>query len=182
MSPLPTLKTHRLILRPFTLEDAPEVTRLAGDRAIAETTRQIPHPYEEGMAGEWIGTHAAKFEVGEEINFAVTLRADGTLLGAISLMNIEKGHQAELGYWIGVPYWGHGYATEAARCVVDYALTTLNLARVHAHHLSRNPASGKVMRKIGMKFEGCRRRHFLKWGQFEDIEMYGILREEWDPR
>lgn len=179
---IPTLKTHRLILRPFEISDAPEVQRLAGDHAIAEMTLLIPHPYEDGMAEDWISTHAPTFEAGEGVTFAITLRADGTLLGAISLMAIAPGHQAELGYWIGVPYWGQGYATEAARAVVDYAFTTLNLARVHAHHFAHNPASGKVLRKIGMKYEGCRRRHVHKWGQLEDIEMYGVLKEEWDIR
>ncbi len=139
----------------------------------------IPHPYEEGMAEEWISTHAATFEAGRAVDFAITLRADGSLLGAIGLRDISVGHQAELGYWIGVPYWGQGYCTEAARAVIVYAFTTLDLFRVHAHHFSCNPASGQVLRKLGMKHEGCLRRHILKWGQFEDIEMYGILREEW---
>jgi RimJ/RimL family protein N-acetyltransferase len=175
----PTLSTPRLILRPFVLSDASEVRRLAGERAVAEPTLQIPHPYEEGMAEEWIGTHAATFEEGRGVTFAITSKAEGTLFGAISLMDIAAGHQAEVGYWIGVPYWGQGYCTEAARAVVEYAFNTLSLIRVHAHHLTRNPASGRVMLKIGMKHEGCRRRHVLKWGQFEDIELYGILREEW---
>lgn len=175
----PTLSTPRLILRPFVLTDAPEVRRLAGDRAIAATTLLIPHPYEEGMAEEWIATHAATFESGTGVTFAITSKADGTLIGAISLMDITAGHQAEIGYWIGVPYWGQGYCTEAARAVIEYAFNTLGLVRIHAHHFSRNPASGQIMRKLGMKYEGCRRHHVLKWGQLEDIEMYGILRQEW---
>jgi [ribosomal protein S5]-alanine N-acetyltransferase len=177
----PTLITPRLILRPFNLADAPAVQCLAGERSIAETTLLIPHPYEEGIAEKWIETHAATFESGTGVTFAITSKADGILIGAISLMDISAGHQAEIGYWIGVPYWGQGYCTEAARAVVEYVFTTLNLVRVHAHHFTRNPASGKVLRKIGMKYEGCRRRHVHKWGQFEDIEMYGILREEWEP-
>ena len=177
----PTLETPRLILRPFTLSDAPAVQCLAGERAIAATTLLIPHPYEEGMAEEWIATHSVNFETGKGLTFAITGKEDGTLIGAISLMDISAGHQAEIGYWIGVPYWGQGYATEAARVVVEYAFSTLNLARVHAHHFTRNPASGKVLRKLGLKYEGCRRQHVLKWGQLEDIEMYGILREEWEP-
>ena len=87
---------------------------------------------------------------------------------------------AELGYWIGVPYWGNGYATEAAKAVVRYGFEQIKLNRIFAHHFKHNPASGKVLRNIGMKYEGCMRQHVLKWGQFVDLELYSILHEEID--
>ena len=86
---------------------------------------------------------------------------------------------AELGYWIGVPYWGKGYATEAAKAVVRYGFEQIKLNRIFAHHFKPNPASGKVLRKIGMKYEGCMRQHVRKWDEFVDLELYAILREEW---
>lgn len=174
----PILETKRLILRPFALTDAPDVQCLAGDRAIADTTLNMPHPYEDGMAEAWIGSHQAIFDDGKGVHFAITLRSDGALVGAISLMGMVKGHQAEMGYWIGKPYWNQGYCTEAGRAVVSYAFSELGLARVHAGHLTRNPASGRVMQKIGMQHEGCRRQHVQKWGKFEDLDLYGILREK----
>jgi [ribosomal protein S5]-alanine N-acetyltransferase len=86
-----------------------------------------------------------------------------------------------MGYWIGVPYWGRGYCTEAAGALLAHAFGPLGLHRVHATHLTRNPASGRVMQKLGMRHEGRMREHFLKWGVFEDVERYGILDREW-PR
>ncbi|MEW6355103.1 MAG: GNAT family N-acetyltransferase [Planctomycetota bacterium] len=176
---LPTLKTERLVLRPFRPEDAGDVQRLAGDRAIADTTQNIPHPYEDGMAEEWIAKHQAIFDGGTGVTFAITLKSTSELIGAISLMGIIRGHRAELGYWIGRPYWRQGYCTEAARAVVRYGFEELDLNRIHATHFSRNPASGRVMQKLGMTHEGRRRQHVLKWGRFEDLELYGMLREEY---
>jgi RimJ/RimL family protein N-acetyltransferase len=91
-----------------------------------------------------------------------------------------RDHQAELGYWIGKPYWNAGLCTEAGRVILRYAFSELCLMRVHAVHLTRNPASGRVLQKLGMRHEGCRRGHVMKWGRLEDIELYGLLREEWD--
>jgi RimJ/RimL family protein N-acetyltransferase len=88
--------------------------------------------------------------------------------------------RAELGYWIGKPFWGRGYATEAARALVQYGFDTLGLHRIYARHLTRNPASGRVLHKIGMTHEGYRRKHEKKWGIYEDDKLYGILRD--DPR
>ena len=176
----PTLTSDRLLLRPFTLADAPVVQRLAGDRDIASTTLNIPHPYEDGMAETWIGGHQERFDKGELASFAVVLR-DGTLIGAIGLHIDQQHERAELGYWIGKPYWGQGYCTEAGRAVVHYGLETLGLNRIQARHLARNPASGRVMQKIGMRYEGYLRQHVIKWGVLEDIELYAILKSEYIP-
>jgi RimJ/RimL family protein N-acetyltransferase len=177
---IPEIETDRLILRPFRKEDAAEVMRLAGDRAIADTTLSIPHPYEEGMAEEWISKHRYAFDKNKEVTFAATRRSDGALLGAISLMGMTKRHQAELGYWVGKPYWNNGYCTEAARAVVNYAFSDLGLIRVYSCHLRRNPPSGRVLQKIGMTHEGCLRQHVRKWNKLEDLDLYGILEDEWN--
>lgn len=179
MSERPILKTERLILRPFTLNDASEVKQLAGDKDIAATTLFIPHPYEDGMAEEWIGKHQEEFDRGEVITFAIVHRENKFLVGAIALSEIKKHDEtASMGYWIGKPFWNHGYCTEAAHAVLKYGFEVLNLNKIHAHHFKHNPASGKVMLKLGMKHEGCLRQHVKKWGEFVDLEAYGILREE----
>jgi ribosomal-protein-alanine N-acetyltransferase len=174
----PTIETERLVLRPFRLEDAPEVQRLCGAREIAVGTLTIPHPYPDGAAEAWIAGHAEAFDRGA-IEHAIEARTDAALIGAIGL-NLEREHgRAELGYWIGVPYWGRGYATEAARAVLDYAFAEEGLNRVYAFHFTSNPASGRVLQKIGMTHEGTRRGHSLKWGEYLDSEAYGILRSDW---
>lgn len=175
----PILETKRLLLRPFTLTDAQRVQLLIGDRAIASTTSSIPHPYEDGMAEEWIGARQEKFLAGESANFAITLNDSQILIGSIGLTFNRRHRRSEMGYFIGVPYWGHGYCTEAARAVVEYAFTRQDLQKVTARHLARNPASGRVMQKIGMTREGYLRRHVLKWGVYEDVIVYGVLRDEW---
>jgi len=101
MKTIPKLETARVVLRPFSAADAAEVMRLAGDHAVADTTLHIPHPYLAGMAEEWIATHQAAFDREQGVTLAITRKPDGALVGAISLMGMAKGHQAELGYWIG---------------------------------------------------------------------------------
>ena len=180
MKTAPTLQTERLILRSLTLEDAADVQRLAGDRDIALMTVAIPHPYEDGMAEEWIRSCSEEYEKDEALNFAITLRADKNLIGAIGI-GLERKHQrGELGYWIGKPYWNLGYATEAATAVVAYSFQVLKLNRIYAFHFTRNPASGRVLEKIGMRYEGCRRQHTKKWGTFEDSMGYGMLTADYE--
>ena len=145
MKEYPIIRTERLLLRPFSMGDAPAVQTLAGDREVASTTLNIPHPYEDGTAEEWIGTHQGTFERGESVVFAIVLRSDDSLVGAIGLEVRRRHARAELGYWIGKPYWNNGYCTEAAQAVVRHGFEDLGLARVFARHMSRNPASGRVM-------------------------------------
>lgn len=171
----PTLHTERLTLRPFTLADAPDVQRLCGAYEVALGTLMIPHPYPEGAAEEWIGRHQEDFDQNRIVHFAID---DRQLAGAIGLVMKDEGI-AEIGYWIGVPFWGRGYATEAARAVTRYAFEERGLVRVFAMHFGRNPASGRVLQKSGMKLEGTLRRHLKKWDEYVDLVCYGILREEY---
>ncbi len=179
MAQIPTLTTPRLILRPFTLDDAPAVKELAGEWEIAATTANIPHPYEEGMAEEWIRTHQENFDKGEAVSLAITLKPEGGLVGAIGIHINKTNRLAEMGYWVGKPFWNRGYCTEAAREVVRYAFEELDLNRVQARHMIKNPASGRVMQKIGMQYEGTLRQSIFRWDKFEDAAMYSILRDEY---
>jgi RimJ/RimL family protein N-acetyltransferase len=186
---LPEILTRRLMLRAFRMDDAPRVRALAGEREIAANTTHIPHPYEEGLAEAWIGAQAERRSRDEAVVFAVQLRGDldsgsddtlrpGELVGAVGLELDQENRQAELGYWIGKPYWGRGLATEAARAVLRYGFEDLRLNRVHANHFLHNASSGRVLEKIGMVREGCRREHVRKWGRFLDVVLYGVLADE----
>jgi len=178
----PTLETARLVLRPFTLVDANRVQRLAGDAAIADTTLNIPHPYEDGMAEEWIESHPQQFAEGRAATFAVVLKGagPGLLVGAVGLEITPRFSRGEIGYWIGREYWGQGYCTEAARAVLRYAFEERGLHKVTGSHFARNPASGRVMEKIGMTREGYLREHVRKGDRYEDLVVWGILRSDWD--
>jgi len=176
----PTLRTERLVLRPFRMPDAPRVRELAGAPELAENTLNIPHPYPDGAAEAWISDQESAFRLGEVAVFAITL-PDDTLVGAVGLKLEEDTGIAELGYWIGVPYWGNGYATEAAETLLGFGFDTLALERIWARAFVRNPASSRVLQKLGMQHEGTLRRCLRKNDELLDAEMYGILREEWDP-
>ena len=177
--PQAALQTARMLLRAHAPSDAPEVQRLAGERDVASTTRLIPHPYPDGLAEQWIASLPAMYERGEAVHFALALKEGGDLIGSIRLTLSPVDQHAEMGYWIGLPFWNNGYCTEAAAAVLTYAFETLALERVYAHYLARNPASGRVMAKLGMTQEGVLRHHRCKWGQFEDLIVCGILRGEY---
>ena len=178
----PQLHTRRLVLRGLRLDDAARIQELAGDRAIAENTLRIPYPYEDGMAERAILAQKERCREGREVTFAIVPRSGKRLIGMIGLVLTEKHSRAELGYWIGKPYWNRGYATEAAEAVLRYGFETLGLHRICAFCFGGNPASGRVLEKVGMTYEGTRRQHVLKWGRFEDLAGYGMLRTEFAER
>jgi len=174
----PTLETERLRIRPYEYSDIAELRLLIGAREVAATTLRIAHPYTEEDARAFLELAKEK----AKLWLAITLRADGRQIGGIGLRLDEQHQHAELGYWLGVPYWGLGYATEAAREMLRYGFRDLELHRIFATHFSHNPASGKILKKLGMRYEGCQREHLRKWNEFVDSELYGILRREWEER
>ena len=178
MTSLPTLETDRLRIRPYSEADIPELLPLIGTKEVAATTLRIAHPYTEKDAREFL---EFANEPGK-VWLAITLRNDGRQIGGIGL-RIEEQHQhAELGYWLGAAHWGQGYATEAGRAMLRFGFEDLQLHRIFATHFKHNPASGSILKKLGMRYEGCQREHLLKWGELVDSEMYGILRREWERR
>ena len=169
------LQTERLTLRAYAPSDIPALMPLIGAREVAATTLRIPHPFTDSDARSFMTATQEELANGSALRLAVVLRGSDTLCGGAGL-RIEPDHRrAELGYWIGVPYWGNGYATEAARAIVNYGFGTLGLHRIFASHFGNNHASARVLTKIGMRHEGSLRAHVLKWGEFLDLEMYGML-------
>lgn len=180
MEDAPLLTTERLVLRPFERTDGVSVERLAGAREVADTTLSIPHPYPAGAGVQWIATHAIAWKRRENLALAICPASrPSEVLGAISLRVSSAHLHGEIGYWIGVANWGQGLATEAARVVVDYAVAELGLHRVQGRHFTRNPASGRVLAKLGMRLEGIHRHAFRRWGAFEDVAVYALLASEW---
>jgi len=172
---IPQIETARLRLRPFSSSDIPQLVPLIGAREVAATTLRIPHPYTEEHAKAFLAMQS-----GNDANFAIILRDGDQLCGGIGLRVEEEHRRAELGYWIGVPYWGNGYATEAGQAVLRYGFEQLRLNRIFAIHFHHNAASGRVLTKLGMRHEGSLRQHIAKWGEFLNSEVYGILRKEWE--
>ena len=178
----PTLPTPRLLLRPFVATDAGRVQHLAGHERVAAGVASIPHPYPDGEAERWIAGHEKLWQDEAFATFAVCTHADATdgeagvnLIGCMSVMTRLKHRRADLGWWFGVDYWNRGYCTEAARAVLAFAFDVLDLHRVGAAHYGNNPASGRVMQKLGMRYEGTARDFFLVHGAWQDEIMYGLL-------
>jgi RimJ/RimL family protein N-acetyltransferase len=178
------------------LADAKRVQFLAGDRRIAAMTATIPHPYPDGAAETWINSLPALAEAGKGFVFGVTLAGTrtpgrendptdtGHLIGTVFVGQHGSPANARgvLGYWIGVPYWNKGFATEAANAVLGYGFTRRGFNRIGADHFAHNPASGRVMEKLGMTREGVLRQYCEKWGHYLDVVTYSILHEEWRVR
>jgi RimJ/RimL family protein N-acetyltransferase len=168
----PDLRTERLLLRRFRLDDASEVEKLAGNINVSRMTLNIPYPYKPGMAEEWISSHQENWEAKACITYAIVKLDSDQLLGAISFVRID-GSEGELGYWIGEQYWGMGYCTEAARELIQFSFQNLGLDKIVAEHLTSNPASGKVMEKAGMGHVLTTRK-FDRYGKKASMEVYEI--------
>ncbi len=148
------LKTERLVLRTPSHSDVAAMVALAGDRLVAENTARIPHPY---TAADAIGHLDSINQNGGETVFAIVL--DGDLIGMCGLNPRQDG--VELGYWLGAPFWGRGYATEAARALIDYAFAKLGHEVLSSGARVSNPASRRVLEKCGFQWTGvqlCRIR------------------------
>lgn len=124
--------------------------------------------------------HKKNYDEDRSYEFAITNKENGELLGAIALSNNQKSKNGAIAYWIGEKYWGKGYGTEAVKALIDFAFEEKKLHKVFARYFKSNPASGKIMEKIGMKQEGLLKDHVLKDGKYEDLFYYGIINPQED--
>ena len=145
------LETARLVLRPLSLADAPAIERFASDWEVARHTSHIPHPYPPGAAAEWLVTR--RDDPDKPPLWGIE-RREGELIGCIELRPESEPAGATVGFWIGRPYWGRGYAGEALAAVVDHAFDDLGLPRVEASARPDNRASIRVQEKLGFRFVG----------------------------
>ncbi len=135
------IRSRRLTLRPLRPADAGRVAELAGDWEVASMTARIPYPYTEGMARQWIETI-------EPDEFVCAIEHDGEFIGLCGYLPDNDG-SAELGYWLGKPYWGKGFATEAAQALIRYCFRVAKIRRLTSGHFVENPASQRVIAKLG---------------------------------
>lgn len=173
MSRQPDIYTSRLKLVQFIMEDANSIQTLAGNYNVAKQTLNIPHPYEDGMAEDWISNHQNAWDERQAITYAIFLKDSNKLIGAVGLVGV-KGDEGGMGYWIGEPYWKKGYATEATKALIHFCFGTLALKRIEAEHLVSNPASGRVMQKAGMNYKSSKTikdRH----GENAKLDVYEIF-------
>lgn len=168
------LKTERLILRPWRKEDCKTLPSLANNRKIWENVRDLfPHPYTLDDATRWIQFSA---ENPLHHNFAVTF--EDRLIGAIGLHLLSDVYRrtAEIGYWLGEPYWGKGFTTEAVKKVTEWAFNTFELGRIQAGIFEGNQASMRVLEKAGYHLEAHLKKALTKDGKTFDEFLYVILK------
>ncbi|NOU52164.1 GNAT family N-acetyltransferase [Pseudoalteromonas sp. JBTF-M23] len=145
------INTERLVLRPFKQSDAKRVAQLAGDKRISEMTKNIPYPYSEDMAIEWIATHPAQFASGHSVVYAITTIECDDVIGTLGFVDINEG-VGTLGYWLGVDFWGQGFAPEAVKGLVHYYQNEKGLKGLEATHFVENSRSRAVIEKLGLQY------------------------------
>ncbi len=175
----PRLETPRLVLRPVTLADAPDVQRLVGDWAVARTLARVPHPYTDGMAEEWIESLAGGFASGTAFVFALEPRSDGAFIGVVGIERSADGVYV-LGYWLGRSYWGRGYMTEAAVRAGRYAFDDGSVDRINASAQPENAASIAILRRLGMADEGRTVMDFPARGERREVIRFSLRHEDFE--
>ncbi|MFC5386194.1 GNAT family N-acetyltransferase [Aquamicrobium segne] len=170
----PILVTERLVMRPPHEVDVDDLVDLANNRRIAEMLGQVPHPYGQADARAFIANSKVMARSG--VTYALTLADNGALLGCAGLTRNERG--LELGYWIGEPHWGKGYATEAAHALVDLAFRASDINTLHASCRIINPASRRVIHKCGFQYAGQGVLDSLVVGKVP-VERYRLDRRTW---
>jgi RimJ/RimL family protein N-acetyltransferase len=170
---IPVLETERLVLRAPRLEDAKAVAQLANDRRIAENTARIPHPYSLVDAEKFF----ASVNRGEgEIAFLIT--REKLVLGAVGIA-MPEGEPPEIGYWLGVKFWGHGYATEAVHAVIDHAFSDLDCEALAAGARVTNPASRRVLEKCGFQWTGAGLTRIRALASSAPVDRFRLERAIW---
>lgn len=179
LTKIPTLQTERLLLRPFVAEDAPNLQKIANDRKVTYTTAAIAYPYSINHASHWISCLKNMLLIQQVVTFAVENKETQELMGMIGLTVFNDSNQADLGYWLGSNYWNKGYVTEASKKMLDYGFNELEVNAVIANHMVRNPASGKVLQKLGMQFNYRQYEGFRKWGVYEHMDYYILFAKDY---
>ena len=180
MSKPVTILTERLSLGTILATDIPAIIKYAGDIKVAEHLLNMPHPYYEKDAIFWLNLAHQGWQDKSKYIFGIRLQETQELIGGVGLHVESRYDRAELGYWIGFPFWGQGYMSEAVGAVLDFGFRAANLHKIFAIHYIENPASGKVMSKNGMIKEGVLKDHIKVKGAYKTIAQYGLTKTDYD--
>jgi len=169
-----TLETERLILRPFSMDDAQDVFLIARDSIV--TKYLTWHPHTDISQTEKVVKEIYMSRPGF---YAIELKSEGKCIGCIDIRVCEEHDKASFGYMLNRNYWNKGYMTEALQAIIDLAFSKLRLNRIESTHLVGNEGSGRVMQKCGMKYEGKGLQEVKIKGIYHDVVHYAILRQNW---
>lgn len=178
MDSFPVLHTDRLCLRMPVAGDIPRLVQYANHPQIAKMTLNVPHPYHEKDAVAWINMANEGFEDKNHYVFAICEQSDNQFMGGIGLRLNTRFNHAELGFWIGEPFWNNGYVTEATAEILRFGFNRIELHKIYASHFVNNPASARVMIKNGMIKEGELVDHIRKGDEYFTVIQYRLTRDE----
>lgn len=172
-----TMESDLCQMRPLDSRDIEPIRQLAGAAEIAANTF-VPHPYPPDAASEFVKLCQERWKHDEAYVFAIIQKPDMDFAGTIGI-HLDHAHNcADVGYWIGKPFWGRGLATAGLRLIIQFGFGRLQLNRIEAGHFPDNLASGRVMQKANMRFEGVRRQSILHRERYKDVVYYAILRDD----
>ncbi|MCY3582688.1 MAG: GNAT family N-acetyltransferase [Chloroflexi bacterium] len=172
------LRGSALWMRPLAEQDIAPILQYASAPETAANTF-VPHPYPPEAAHEFVQKVSEAWRNDEAYTFAIIEAELDRFAGTMGIHPVHQHKRAEVGYWIGLPFWGRGLATQALRLIIQFGFEELGLNRIAAGHFAGNPASGRVMQKAGMRCEGTRRAYHYHRDSFKDSVWYAILREEY---
>ena len=167
------LETERLVLRRPTLADVKAIAHLANDRRIADNTRRLPHPYTPQHAVEFV--RSLKDEIR---NTVFLIETDAAPVGVVGV-DWRHPDAPELGYWLGVDYWGRGYGTEAARAVIDFTFEEFDIDTLFSGARVTNPASRNILEKCGFQWSGVELHRFAALGSSTPVDCFRLSRGVW---
>lgn len=174
MAHLP-LETERLLLRPYTRDDAADVTRLLNDTEMARFLMVIPHPFVEFDARQLVKAAWRRITGGRGFDLLITVKDGGDRpVGSVGVGLHDEGSRGELGFWIGRDYWGRGYASEAARRMIDFATETLGMARLTGTVATDNDASLAVLARLGFVETGRGEKRVPSTGEMREVIFFEL--------
>ncbi|MCW9705831.1 GNAT family N-acetyltransferase [Fodinibius salsisoli] len=180
MKEFPVLETDRLRLRQLMARDIDRIVQYANNPKIEEMTLNMPFPYGEKDAVSWLATAHEGFSEERHYVFGICSLQTDKVMGGIGLKVNKRFNRAELGFWLGEPFWSKGYITEGVEAVLEFGFNELELNKIFAFHMVKNPASGKVMTKNGMVKEAELVEHIRKGEEYIDVVQYRLTRKEFN--
>lgn len=179
LSKAKTLETSRLIIRSLTAGDAENIQQALNDKRVSEQLSYTPHPYTIEMAEIWLKNVNFGMDRGNCCYWAICQKSDNKFMGTVGTSLFPDQDNAELHYWMAYPFWSKGYCTESSKRVITHVFEDIKAFRLQVTHREQNIASKSVILKCGFTLEGNLRGALKRFGKYENVMYYGLLRDEY---
>lgn len=179
LSKATTLETSRLLLRAISAGDAEHIQQALNDTKVSEQLSYTPHPYTIEMAETWVKNVNFGMDRGNCCYWTICEKSTNSFVGSVGLSLFPDQDNAELHYWLASPFWGKGYCTESCKRVISYVFEELKAYRLQVTHRKNNDASKSVIAKCGFIMEGELRGSLKRFGKYENVIYYGLIRDEY---